>query len=130
MNTEKRAEHRAERGTLKVVAGVNTRKIAQRFFGGRTDADRSDKLLTAEALLRLHHRKPEGDDERNLLLMLAAEKTGELRKLWNGNSQCGYVFRGVQFITLRGDVPYKIFLRLTAKEIFQDRIPGLWRHAK
>lgn len=104
----------AERGTLKVVNGVNTGKVIQRFFGAV-----GSKLLAPETLVRLHGRDDvQTTDEKHLLIMLAAAKTGELKKFGGA-----WHFRGLSFVTLRGDVPFGVYRRLTPTEITQDSIP-------
>jgi hypothetical protein len=107
------AKRQAKRGTLKVIAGANTRKVVQRFFRAV-----ESKMLAPETLVRLHNHIIQTADEKNLLIMLAAAKTGELKK-----SGGAWHFRGLSFITLRGDVPPGVYRRLTAMEIIQDHIP-------
>ena len=104
----------AERGTLKVMSGVSTAKVVGRFFGGI-----GDELLSAPVLLRLQRREVQTADESNLLLLLAATKTRELKRGY----MRGWNFRGLRFLTIRGDVPMGIFTRLTPAEIARDNIP-------
>jgi hypothetical protein len=110
----KNVVRQAKRGTLRILDGVNTRRVVARFF----EHHRIEKLLESSALIRMKNREFGSCDERLLFILLAATKTGELKK-----EGPAWWFRGFSFMTLRADVPMGIFRRFTEDEVREMGIP-------